>query len=112
VKLSKNLPLLTLTIVMAVIMGSANAQNKPVACNVEQIAKTRHAAVYDGFELTDNKTKIKIPKGKPEWTFTLSDFDSNKFQTQNHSGRRRFSEDRQEAGLQSAAERISVIRGH
>jgi hypothetical protein len=77
VKLSKNLPLLTLTIVFS--MSSANAQNKPAAVSVEQLAKTRHAAVYDGFELTDNKTKIKIPKGKPEWTFTLSDFDSNKF---------------------------------
>ena len=80
-KLTKILSLrvLALISVMAVIMGSAGAQNKPVTATVEQIANTRHAAVYDGFELTDNKTKIKIPKGKPEWTFTLGDFDKNKF---------------------------------
>lgn len=80
-KLTKILSLMALALisVMAVIMGSAGAQNKTVAATVEQIAKTRHAAVYDGFELTDNKAKIKIPKGKPEWTFTLSDFDNKKF---------------------------------
>jgi len=74
-------PLVALASISVIVfmISNANALNKPAAVSVEQIAKSRHAAVYDGFELTDNKTKIKIPKGKPEWTFTLFDFDNNKF---------------------------------
>jgi len=64
---------------MAFLMSSANSQNKPATVGVEHLAKTRHTAVYDGFEITDNKTKIKIPKGEPAWTFSLADFDNNKF---------------------------------
>ncbi len=66
--------LMTVAVALAAIPLIAAA-----TVSVQLVDKTPRKNVYDGFELIDNKTKINIPKGKPEWTFSLGDFDNNKF---------------------------------
>ncbi len=49
------------------------------AISVDLLDKTRRTNAYDGFEITNSAQKIKVPMGKADWAFTLSDFEKNKF---------------------------------
>ena len=65
--------------ILFMLLVGACAAAAAGAITVELFDKKKRLGAYDGFEITDSAQKIQVPHGKPEWSFTLADFDKNKF---------------------------------